>query len=92
MFKQIHKQFERAETDLYNLQKEEGFSRYILIRSLGNEHLKDLLKEATGKSIEKGKAEELYCALYNSKISEDQIITYINKKYPEVKKDRLKQT
>ena len=88
MFKQLHKQFERKETDLHKLQQEDGFSRYILIRSLANDHLKELINVATGKNLKKGKAEELYETLYTSGVSEDEIIDYIKNKYPEVRKER----
>lgn len=88
MFKKIHKKFEKKETDLYELQQQVGFSRYILVRSLANDHLKELINFTTGNDIKKGKTEELYETLYTSSISEDEIIDYIRKKYPEVRKER----
>lgn len=91
MFKEIHKKFERKETDLHQLQQEEGFSRYILIRSLANDHLKELIKTTTGEELKKGKAEELYEKLYSSEISEEAIIRYIKAKYPEVREARTEQ-
>lgn len=91
MFKDLHKKFEKKETDLYKLQQEEGFSRYILIRSLANEHLKQLIKISTGEALDKGKAEELYEKLFLSKISEEEIIEYIKEKYPEVRAYRKEQ-
>ncbi|BAP13647.1 hypothetical protein AS19_07960 [Alcanivorax sp. NBRC 101098] len=91
MFKEIHKQFERKETDLYELQQNEGFSRYILIRSLANEHLKELFELKTGENTDKGKAEELYEQLYTSCITEDEIIEYIKTKYPDVREQRKEQ-
>lgn len=89
MFKEIHKKFERKETDLHLLQQQEGFSRYILIRSLANDHLKELIKATTGEELKKGKAEELYEKLYLSEINEDEIILYIKTKYPEVRDERM---
>ncbi len=68
MFKDLHKKFEKKETDLYKLQQEEGFSRYILIRSLANDHLKQLIKMATGEALDKCKAEALYEKLFSSNI------------------------
>jgi hypothetical protein len=88
VFKKIHKKFEKKETDLYELQQQVGFSRYILVRSLANDHLKELINFTTGNDIKKGKTEELYETLYTSSISEDEIIDYIRKKYPEVRKER----
>lgn len=91
MFKEIHKKFERKETDLHHLQQQEGFSRYILIRSLENDHLKELIKATTGEELKKGKAEELYEKLYLSEINEEEIINYIKTKYPEVREERMEQ-
>jgi len=79
-FKELHKNFEKNETDLFILQKEEGFSRYILIRSLSNDHLKELINTNTGKNVQKGKAEELYELLFSSQITNNEIIHYINNK------------
>lgn len=91
MFKELHKKFEKKETDLYELQQDEGFSRYILIRSLANEHLKYLIRLSTGENVDKGKAEVLYEKLFRSDITEDQIIKYIKEKYPEVRAYRKEQ-
>lgn len=91
MFKDLHKKFEKKETDLYKLQQEEGFSRYILIRSLANDHLKELIEISTGETLDKGKAEFLYEKLFLSKISEEEIIKYIKEKYPEVRAYRKEQ-
>ena len=78
MFEQLHRKFEKKDTDLYKLQQEEGFSRYILIRSLGNEHLKELIEEHTNEVVTRGNAEELYSKLYSSAATIDEIIEYIN--------------
>lgn len=90
-FNDLHKNFEKKETDLFKLQQQDGFSRYILIRSLANDHLKELIKTYTGEDLKKGKAEELYEILYSSTTTNDQIIEYINKKYPEVREFRKEQ-
>ncbi|MFA5296681.1 MAG: hypothetical protein WC389_00570 [Lutibacter sp.] len=90
-FKQLHKSFEKKETNLFELQKQDGFSRYILIRSLANDHLKEIIKTHTGKELKKGKAEELYEILYLTEVTNDQIIEYINNKYPEIRKFRKEQ-
>ena len=81
MFDQLHIKFEKKESDLYKLQQEDGFSRYILIRSLDNDHLKELIAEHTGIVVTKGTAEELYSKLYSSDATEDEIIEYI-KEHP----------
>lgn len=91
MFKDLHKRFEKNETDLHQLQQREGFSRYILIRSLTNDDLKTLIKSANGKDPNNGKAELLYEELFNSKITNEKIIEYINQQYPSVRKQRKEQ-
>ena len=91
MFSDIHKQFERKETDLYKLQNCEGFSRYILIRSLANDHLKALIQATSGEKLKKGKAEHLYEKLFYSEIKEQEIIDYINAEYPAVRDERKRQ-
>lgn len=88
MFEQLHTKFEKKETDLYNLQQEEGFSRYILVRSLANEHLKELILKYSDEDIITTKTEELYSKLYYSVATEDEIILYIKTKYPEVREYR----
>ena len=90
MFKDLHKSFERAETDLNELQKKPGFSRYLLVRSLGSTHLQELIKEATD-APPIGKPKDLYKELYESKIKDVRIIEYIRAKYPEVKAARQEQ-
>lgn len=91
MFEQLHKKFEKKEADLYKLQQEEGFSRYILVRSLGNAHLKELIEAHTGEKVTKGTAEELYSKLFSSDATVDEIIGYIKAKYPEVREYRKTQ-
>ncbi len=91
MFKDLHKSFEKNETDLYLLQQKAGFSRYILIRSLPNDDLKSLILFANGKAAISGKSEYLYEELFKSHISEDEIIDYIRKEYPAVRKTRKEQ-
>lgn len=91
MFEELHKKFEKKETDLYSLQQEEGFSRYILVRSLANDHLKELIKTHTGEDIKKGGAGILYEKLFSSNATIEDIIKYINEKYPSVRKVRKEQ-
>jgi hypothetical protein len=90
-FKEIHKAFEKSETDLYKLQTKNDFSRYILIRSLTNDDLKTLIAEATGEEITGGRAPELYEGLFYSQITNKKIIEYINKQYPIVRAARKEQ-
>jgi len=90
-FENLYKKFEKKETDLYVLQGERYFSRFILIRSQGKEHLIELIKETTGKSVDKGRLDSLYKKLFLLDISEEEIINYINKKYPEVRDSRKNQ-
>lgn len=90
MFKSLHKKFEKNDTDLYKLQCEEGFSRYILIRSLETEHLKFLVQETCG-SVIGSRADELYEELFNSSIPNTRIVQYIKSEYPKVRRFRLEQ-
>ena len=91
MFKEIHTKFEKKETDLYELQQIDQFSRYILIRSLSNDHLKKLITNTVRVPIISGKSESLYEQVFSSSISNDQIILFINKEYPRVKEHRMQQ-
>lgn len=90
MFKELHREFERNETDLYKLQKKEGFSRYLLIRSLGTVHLQELVKEQIGDAS-KGANSDLYEELFNSGIDETRLIEYIRAQYPIVRAERVEQ-
>lgn len=87
-FEELHKKFEKKETNLYTLQKESGFSKYILVRSLGKDHLTELIKTFTKEYNSKDNTSVLYEKLYSSKATIDDIISYINKKYPQERKDR----
>lgn len=89
MFENLHKKFEKKETDLYNLQQEEGFSKYILIRSLGKEHLKELIPIHSEDEDVSGNYEKLYSQLFASTITIDQLIEYINEAYPDVRQERI---
>lgn len=91
MFKNLHKRFETNETDLHELQQEEGFSRYILVRSLTNNDLKALIKTVNDNGAANEKAELLYEEVFISEISNDKIIEYIHKQYPTEKKKRTDQ-
>jgi hypothetical protein len=90
-FDELHKKFGKKETDLYPLQKEIGFSRYILIRSLDNDHLKELIKGNTGTDVTENNSDYLWYTLFRSDVSEKQIIDYIKNKYPEVSRKRREQ-
>jgi hypothetical protein len=91
MFKDLHREFENKTTDLFELQKKDNFSRYLLIRSLDREHLKELIEKHTGEKIKTGKFEDFYEKLFDSKITNDEIIEYINTEYPKVKELRQEQ-
>jgi hypothetical protein len=91
MFKDLHREFENKTTDLFELQKKDNFSRYLLIRSLDREHLKELIEKHTGEKIKTGKFEDSYEKLFDSKITNDEIIEYINTEYPKVKELRQEQ-
>lgn len=91
MFKALHTKFERNETDLFELQQEEQFSRYLLVRSLANDHLKELIERETELPTTKTRSEDLYLELFNLSTTNDQIINYIKEKYPKVREERKKQ-
>lgn len=44
-FKDLHRDFEKKQTDLNVLEQKQHFGRYLLIRSLDKDHLKELLQE-----------------------------------------------
>ncbi|HEX2969794.1 MAG TPA: hypothetical protein VHO46_11900 [Bacteroidales bacterium] len=90
-FEELHKQFEKKETDLSKLQKDKGFSRYILIRSLDNDHVRDLIKANTKIGVTKNDSNYLWDTLFKSDVTQEQIIKYIRKKYPDVSKQRREQ-
>lgn len=84
MFDALHKSFQNNRTDLYKLQNTEGFTRYILIRSLDNEHLEEILTIHKIQPVASS-AQRLYKQLFESKISEIDIIKYIKSTYPKVR-------
>lgn len=90
MFKELHKAFEKNDTDLYEMQKMEKFSRYLLIRSLDSSHLEELIEENIGRKGTSAKR-DLYEELFNSNVQEERIIEYIKKQYPAIRKERLEQ-
>ena len=85
-FKELHKRFEK-ELDLSILQKEKIFSRYILIRSLGKEHICEILNNYKIKPSSKNN-DILYEQLFNTDIDNQEIISYIKGKYPEIRQQR----
>lgn len=86
-FKELHRLFSKKETDLGKLQKEENFSRYILIRTLGKEHICEILNnhEILPQSNDYN---ELYEQLFYTEINNQEIILYIKNKYPEIRQQR----
>ncbi|WP_324720026.1 hypothetical protein [Salinimicrobium sp. HB62] len=91
MFKNLHREFENKATDLFELQTKDNFSRYLLIRSLDRDHLKELIEKHTGEEVNKGKFEDFYEKLFDSKITNEEIIEYIKTEYPKVKESRKEQ-
>lgn len=85
-FKELNKRFEK-ELDLSILQKEKIFSRYILIRSLGEEHICEILNNNNIKPLSKRK-DDLFEQLFNTKIGNQEIISYIKDKYPQIRQQR----
>ncbi|WP_313652922.1 hypothetical protein [Pantoea sp.] len=90
-FNELHRLFEKNDTDLHTLQKEENFSRYLLVRSLDSHHLMELLEKNGIQKSESNKTVLLYEKIFNSDVSEDDLIDYIKCKYPEVRDERLEQ-
>ena len=86
-FKELHRLFSKKDTDLGKLQKEENFSRYILIRTLGKEHLCEILN-IHGISPQSNDYNELYEQLFYTEINNQKIISYIKSKYPEIRQTR----
>ena len=90
-FKELHKLFSKKETDLGKLQKEENFSRYILIRTLSKEHIFEILNTHNISSLSND-YDELYEQLFYTNISDQEIISYIKSKYhPEQKSENVLQ-
>lgn len=89
-FKELHKLFSKKETDLGKLQKQENFSRYILIRTLGKEHICEILN-INGLTSSSNDYNQLYEQLFYTEISNQEIISYIKNKYPEIKQKRLEE-
>lgn len=86
-FRELHRLFSKKETDLGKLQKEENFSRYILIRTLGKEHICEILNAHNIISISND-YNELYEQLFYANINNQEIISYIKNKYPEIRQQR----
>lgn len=90
-FKQLHKEFENRNTDLFLLQQKPGFSKYILVRSLDKHHLLKLIDQRTLSLPPRPKPSDLYQAVYDSTISIQDLITFIKSEYPAVKAIRQDQ-
>lgn len=86
-FRELHRLFSKKETDLGKLQKEENFSRYILIRTLGKEHICEILNAHNIVSLSND-YNELYEQLFYANINNQEIISYIKNKYPEIRQQR----
>lgn len=91
MFEELHSEFENKSSNLYLLQQKAGFSKYILIRSLDTNSLKKIIKDKTGEETSFSKYEELYKELFDSDITIDELVNYINRYYPEVRATRLEE-
>lgn len=90
-FKQLHKEFENRNTDLFLLQQKPGFSKYILVRSLDKHHLQKLIDQRTLSLPPRPKPSDLYQAVYDSTISIQDLIAFIKSEYPDVKAIRQDQ-
>ncbi|MDY0194101.1 MAG: hypothetical protein RBR93_11365 [Aliarcobacter butzleri] len=91
MFNELHNQFENKSSNLYLLQEKEGFSKYILISSLDIPSLKAIINDKTNAETTLSKYEELYEKLFNIDISIDELISYINSFYPDIRDKRIEE-
>lgn len=91
MFESLHSKFEKKDTDLYELEQEEGFPKYILIRSLDKATLKDVIKNKTGNTTSNSKEKALYQELFQTDITENELINIIKNTYPVVRTKRKKE-
>jgi len=91
MFDLLHASFEKKDTNLYELEQKEGFSKYILIRSFDTESLKLAILRTTNIEAVSSKQDDLYKELFNTSISIDELINIINELYPSVKAKRMEE-
>lgn len=89
-FSALHKAFENKNTDLFLLQQQAGFSKYILVRSLDKSHLLKLIADRQiAIDHPAPKLDDFYQALYESdRISIDDLIEFIRDEYPKVRAAR----
>lgn len=90
-FEQLHAEFEKRNTDLFLLQKKPGFSKYILVRSLDKQHLHKLITKLKIIQPKNARTVDFYKAIYNSKFSIPDLISFIKEEYPAVKSMRQEQ-
>lgn len=90
-FSELFKKFEKRETDLHTLQQEADFSRFILVRSLSAEHLRKLIKETNPTLDNTGSASRLYETLFDTRLTNDELISFIRREYPSVRNQRREQ-
>lgn len=92
-FTALHKAFENKNTDLFLLQQQAGFSKYILVRSLDKSHLLKLIADYHLVLHHPApKVDELYQAIYDAaQISIDALIQFIRDEYPKVRTARRDQ-
>lgn len=90
-FLDLHTRFEYGNTDLYLLQKEGGFSKYILIRSLDKKHLLTFINDKSLELPQKQDIDSLYRTIYESSVSIPDLIDFIRKEYPTIKSEREEQ-
>ena len=91
MFDLLHASFEKKDTNLYELEQEEGFSKYILIRSFDTESLKLAILRTTREEAVSSKQDDLYKELFNTSITIDELISIINEIYPSIKAKRMEE-
>jgi hypothetical protein len=90
-FTELYKKYEKRETDLHLLQKEEGFSRFILVRSFSTYHLKKALKRIDPK-VDTGVAtSKLYPLLFDAAVTLEWLIKFVKSEYPAVRQERKEQ-
>ena len=86
-FNIMFREFERTH-DISNFYKKyaEGNSstRFLLVRSLDNKNLDDLYFKTSGEHFEKASNEEKYTKVYNSDLSNQDILNYIKEKRQEI--------
>lgn len=86
-FNTMFREFERTHdiSNFYRKYAEENSStRFLLVRSLDNKNLDDLYFKASGEHFEKASNEEKYTKVYDSDLSNQDILDYIKEKRQEI--------